>query len=539
MHVLSDDLAASPIQGYKMPKSHANGSPPIMMQTAEHGTHPEELGPNRKDSWERSVWIFIALSFGLRLLFLGLTELLPEEAYYWQFSRRLDLSYLDHPPAIAWLIYAGTHAFGHQEFGVRIGAYLCSLGSAYFLYRIAEALFDRRRALSAVLLYSLLPYFFLNGLLATPDAPLVLCSSGYIYYLLRALRDHEVGSWTFVGACMGLGMLSKYTMALNGLATLALLILHRPSRRWLLSPYPYWAALVAATIFSPVIYWNYSHDWISFGFQTSRRLQAPSEFSLHILLAHILILLTPVGLYLFAAEARTCYRSLRVKIDLPPLLLLTFSVLPLLVFATFSLRHEPKPNWTGPGFLIALPWIASSVLLSAQRAWRATLILLVALYSLALTYLGVGLPGVPYSAKSQRYVGWQNLGSQIGDIRKNLAELEHDEPLVVGMDKHFVTSELAFYTPDLRDGGPIQTGKVVGRSIFGMDALMWELWDRPPRPDATLILVARGKSDLEKPELSAYVDRLSEISEIATRTRGSISGRYYYRIAHGYHLPIK
>jgi dolichol-phosphate mannosyltransferase len=53
-----------------------------------------------------------------------LPELLPEEAYYWNYSRHLDIGYLDHPPMVAWLIRLGTMVFGQNEFGVRIGTAL-------------------------------------------------------------------------------------------------------------------------------------------------------------------------------------------------------------------------------------------------------------------------------------------------------------------------------------------------------------------------------------------------------------------------------
>ena len=41
---------------------------------------------------------FVVYAFALRLLYLGSVELLPEECYYWNYSRHLDIGYLDHPP---------------------------------------------------------------------------------------------------------------------------------------------------------------------------------------------------------------------------------------------------------------------------------------------------------------------------------------------------------------------------------------------------------------------------------------------------------
>ena len=40
--------------------------------------------------------------------------------------------------------------------------------------------------------------------------------------------------------------------------------------RWLRSPYPYLAALIAIAVFSPVLIWNAQHDWASFRFQGVR-----------------------------------------------------------------------------------------------------------------------------------------------------------------------------------------------------------------------------------------------------------------------------
>lgn len=492
-------------------------------------------------TWPRAIWLFIALSYTIRLFFLGFTELIPEEAYYWQFSRRLDWSYLDHPPLSAWLIYLGTSLFGHNEFGVRLFAWLCSIITGYFVFRATRELFDFERALAALAIFSLLPYFFLGGFLATPDAPLMMCWSGMLYYTIQALQNEKTSAWIGIGLWAGLGMISKYTIALNGLALLLLLLLHRPSRRWLASPYPYIAALVALCMFSPVLYWNATHDWASFSFQTSRRLNEKSEFSLHILALHILCLLTPAGI---AALAAPLQRGSQAKGDSDKFrrlffLLSTFT--PVAVFAAFSLRHEPKPNWTGPAFLAALPFMAVTLLYRtdiqnrfatfARRTWAGTFVVLIALYSFVFTYVSVGLPGIGYSPRSQRYASWTDLGKQVAAVREDIYREHGVLPIVVGMDKHFIASALAFYTPALDGSGPIETSAIKGRSIFGMDSLMWQVWDKEYPTSAPLILVARSSSDLEKPEISNYVQELSPIRQIVTTKNGSKSGIYYLRSA--------
>jgi len=64
----------------------------------------------------------IFLLFGLtcyRFWFATHLELVPDEAYYWLWSKHLAASYRDKGPAIAWTIAAGTKLFGDTVFGIR------------------------------------------------------------------------------------------------------------------------------------------------------------------------------------------------------------------------------------------------------------------------------------------------------------------------------------------------------------------------------------------------------------------------------------
>lgn len=65
-------------------------------------------------------WRIIALctagySVILRLVYLGLPELMHQEAYYWNYGQHPALGYLDHPPLLAWLIRGSTELFGNTR----------------------------------------------------------------------------------------------------------------------------------------------------------------------------------------------------------------------------------------------------------------------------------------------------------------------------------------------------------------------------------------------------------------------------------------
>jgi dolichol-phosphate mannosyltransferase len=486
----------------------------------------------------RSAVVLIVASFLLRLIFSGLQELLPEEAYYWQFSRHLDWSYLDHPPMVAWLIRLGTSIFGQNEFAVRFGASLCSILTAGVLWKLSLELFDRNVALFSVLLFSALPYFFMNGFLVTPDAPLVLMWTSCLLFLVYALRDDKKLAWLGMGACLGLGMLSKYTIALLGIGTIIFLIIDSRSRKWFFSPLPYAAALLSLILFIPVLFWNSQHEWASFAFQTSRRLEEPTEFGLHVFIGALLCLLTPSGALAAASSLRGSASASTDNFKLK--FLRVFVLLPFFVFLFFSFRHVPKINWTGPAFILALPFIAASVSTSGSRfgsalnrSWKPTLIILAVMYVLALGYFS-GLLPFKYSPRSQRYLSWEDLGTKISAVAGKMEQATGRPPLIVGMDKHFIASELAFYMLNSKGRKPIEDGSVAGRSLFHMNSLMWHFWEPSETDGKDFLLVARSRSDLEFSELQASARELGPIEEIETQYQKHVTGKYYFRALYGF-----
>jgi 4-amino-4-deoxy-L-arabinose transferase-like glycosyltransferase len=63
----------------------------------------------------------------LRAAVAATTELSDDEAYYRLWALAPAMSYLDHPPMVAWLIAAGQAVLGDTPLGVRLAAVLTSL----------------------------------------------------------------------------------------------------------------------------------------------------------------------------------------------------------------------------------------------------------------------------------------------------------------------------------------------------------------------------------------------------------------------------
>lgn len=520
--------------------------------------------------WTLAAAGIVAYALSLHLLYMKVIEVMPQEAYYWNYSIRPDLGYHDHPPMVAWLIALGTEMFGHGTASIRLAAFVCGLVVIIFAYRLARRLVDRPAAMVAAALAAVLPYFFVgSGMMMTPDAPLAAAWAASLYYLHRTLVGGERTAWLGVGAAIGIGLLSKYTIALLGPAALAFCVLDQRARRWLARPEPYLAVGLALALFAPVIYWNYAHGWASFAFQSGGRFGAESEFNLHRLLVNMLVVATPLP---FIALPLLFVKAWTDRGDRPAepehaqernrVFVACFVFVPLAVFAWDALKHLPRLNWTGPIWLATLPMIGWAIVRASALAVRglgtamrvtAPHLLggLLAFYALCFYYIVVGFPGVGYPALFAAAMGWPGAARQLSMVQRQLAQETGAVPVVVGMDSYQIASMLSFYgTPQyLAAGGseppaevqPLQPTAMGG--LLGGEGLMFAYW-YPPRQFAgrDFIMVARRRDELSDDRLSPYFRNLdTEIQPLPMISTGyggirNQVDRYFYRVGYG-HRP--
>ena len=84
--------------------------------------------------------------FHLWYIASGRIDLVPDEAHYWEWSRRLDWSYYSKGPMVAYIIAVSTRLGGSTEFFVRLPAVLLALGTQIIVYALTRALFTSERA---------------------------------------------------------------------------------------------------------------------------------------------------------------------------------------------------------------------------------------------------------------------------------------------------------------------------------------------------------------------------------------------------------
>ncbi|HEX6633461.1 MAG TPA: glycosyltransferase family 39 protein, partial [Usitatibacter sp.] len=410
----------------------------------------------------------------------------------------------------------------------------------------------------ALMLAAVLPAYFFFGFFMSPDAPATACWAAGVYFAYRALVREDARAWLGLGAALGLGMISKYTIALLAIAVVLFVLLDRRSRRWLAKPQPYAGALVALVLFAPVVAWNWQHDWISFSFQSRGRIESGFAFSVHRFLGNILGLVTPTGIVSVVALALAAWRMRRDPIDersrAAARLLGWLALFPLAVFAAASLFRVSKLNWTGPVWLALLPYLAmiatpggasrSRLLAACRRAWPPTVLACLLLYGGMLHWLGPGLPRAGYP-RDLHLIGWRDFGADVERLVERLRARTGRDILVVGMDRNRIASGLAFYRTRYRDAAGIREGTApafdtASESLFDEVGLMYELWFPNEREEGrTLLLVAKDRSVLEEPRVLAHARPAGEILELPVTKAGKPAGRYYARLFEDYRAEAR
>lgn len=479
--------------------------------------------------------LILLVSLFLHIVCMASTNLLVEEAYYWNYAQHLDFSYLDHPPMVAVLIKLSTSLFGNNELSVRLNSLICWFLTAFFSYRLT-LLIHRNAGIYAVMLLTVLPFFALQTLVITPDLPLILCWSASLYYLYRALVLEESHCWYLAGLSLGLGMLSKYTIVLLGLATLFYLVRIPSARFWFRRKEPYLCALLVALLFTPVIYWNATHHWVSFLFQSQRRFTSTSAIDLHYLLGLVCIFITPIGVLglaeLFKKDSLTRINNTGKTQSFMRI----FILVPLVFFALFSLNHEINLNWIGPLFLALIPWLATLIAQNSKKRmiWLGTALSLLTCYTSVALLARFNTSDKIQEKLFIKVVAWESLIKKFHQVAERIETKTHSAPIFIPLDNFPIGSELAFYQAKFLQEGTIQSSyAVVGAHIFGLESLMYRYWSQDATLNGkTLILISKELWRFDMPDINTLSSEQSPLKKMWSygQGQGVRNIPFYYKI---------
>jgi 4-amino-4-deoxy-L-arabinose transferase-like glycosyltransferase len=321
--------------------------------------------------------ILIAAMTALRIVYASVIDLRTDEAYYWTWSKEHALSFLDHPPMIAWFIRFGTAIFGDTNLGVRFAGILAMLMTQLLLADLVHRVtHDIRAVVLAILMPEAALYYGLLMAKVAPDTALIPFAVAMMWSLVRLHESNDPRWWLAAGFFTGLALLSKFTAIMLLPAVVAFALVPGWRGRWLVSPYPWLAVLIALIVFSPVLIWNAQHDWASFRFQLVRAT-ATHAFSgrtigdyIGLQFGLVGFVLLPVVLSGLLLTARRGYLTR----DPVAVLLSTAVLVPFLYFFWKSLTLRVGDTW--PMFMWPIGFAAAAINIAMlpREGWPAWMI---------------------------------------------------------------------------------------------------------------------------------------------------------------------
>jgi 4-amino-4-deoxy-L-arabinose transferase-like glycosyltransferase len=183
-------------------------------------------------------------------------------------ARHLEWGFVAYPPLTPAAGRLALALFGISTLGIRLLPILALAWVLVLSGLMARELGGSRRSqVLAALAVAIVP------IVAIQTAVLQYVSFDYLwgvlltYLLLRLLNTEDLRWWVPIGAVIGLGMMTKYTMAffVTGLVAGMLVtgVFEKKIRRQLLSPWLWAGVAVSILIFLPNLIWQIQHHFIS------------------------------------------------------------------------------------------------------------------------------------------------------------------------------------------------------------------------------------------------------------------------------------
>ena len=362
-------------------------------------------------------------------------EFSVDEAHYALYAQHLAWSYFDHPPLVGWIQWPLV-SLTSSEGLIRIVPELLWALSCLLVYQVTLELHHFIQGRNAGYLTSSLPSANICGLMAVlaiiaapmphvlaigllPDTLLAPLSLGLMYMALRWLIQDRftLGDWIAIGILLGLAGLSKYTAVFTAFALLLVLLSARGKSS--ISQIGFWLALAIALILvSPVLYWNWANDWISFKYQIAHG--SGGEWLWRRLGAFIGIQIVVFGPLLIMGSIiflKDCMHVIKLSI----VCLLGFFFIPFIIFASLS-GGGSLPHWTTPAWFCLAPFAG----IGLAKAWsvqhrfliRAFFILQVALCLVGFGFVlsgGISSALIKSNPIADLY-GWKMAGQKAAEL---------------------------------------------------------------------------------------------------------------------------
>jgi 4-amino-4-deoxy-L-arabinose transferase-like glycosyltransferase len=263
-------------------------------------------------------------------------------------ARQLDWGYVSYPPITPFFARIGLILFGESLRGLRVLPAIAQGVVMILAGLMARDMGGKRNAqILAAFAVFIAPVSLFGGTVIMYFAFDYLWWVLVAFFLVRLLATDDPRYWLGIGAGIGLGMMTKYTMGFF-VAGLVPAVLITPARKYLRSKWLYLGAALAIIIFLPNLIWQYQHNFIAFDYLSSIHARDVQWGRADEFLPEQLYLTTnPLSLPLWTVGLSLCLFAASMK---------RFRVLGWMFIVTFVLFlvNKGRGYYTGPSYVMLL-----------------------------------------------------------------------------------------------------------------------------------------------------------------------------------------
>ena len=349
-------------------------------------------------------------------------------------ARQLDWGYVSYPPITPFFARVGLELFGESLRGLRVLPAIAQGVAMVLAGLMAHDLGGKRNA-------QLLTAFavFISPVSLMGGTVIMYFSFDYLWWVMvafftvRLLATDDARYWLGIGASVGLGMMTKYTMSF-WVAGLVVAVLLTSLRKYLLSKWLYLGAAVAVLIFLPNLIWQVRHDFIAFDYLSAihaRDIQwgRSNDF----LIEQLYNTTNPFSLPLWTVGLSLCLFDASLK---------RFRALGWMFIVTFALFFLTKGRsyYTAPSYVMLLAagcvWFEGWLEAQTEKIRRLGFGLLWGMQAIgALIAIVLMKPIAPINSplweitsgvneEVVEMIGWQDLTTQVAQIYRSIPEQE-------------------------------------------------------------------------------------------------------------------
>lgn len=347
------------------------------------------------------------------------------EGIHW--GREWQAGYYKHPPLPSWLLYPAYAALGWV--GPMLLSQLCIMLALFFVYRLGSRLLSPEHAAIGTLLVMGIYYYSWPSVEFNHNIAQLPIWAALGYYGFLCLQEPRLRHWLLLGLWCGLGMLTKYSVAIMILVLLGYMVIS-PYRRLWRTLGPWLTIAVSLLVFVPNGLWLVQHDWLPLHYAAERSATSQRTAALELVITQVLMHLPLLLIVLVSrpwklspsSEPRTWrlltpHASYLWTIALAPFLL----VVAMSVVTGKDMRQMwASPMWNFSG-LLAVALLPANWLPTHERLAKrgiAIWLLLVTMLMVVFVQWGLQLRGKPsrmhWPAKTiatQVQSTWQTLSS--------------------------------------------------------------------------------------------------------------------------------